>query len=43
MSTMNLSLKDGIHILTLTNAANDNTFTTEVMDEYIAAFDTVES
>ncbi len=43
MSTMNLSLRDGIHILTLTNAANDNTFTTEVMDEYIAAFDTVES
>ena len=43
MSTMNLSLKDGIHILTLTNAANDNTFTTEVMNEYMAAFDTVES
>ena len=45
MSTMNLNLKDGIHILTLTNAANgnDNTFTTEVMQEYMAAFDTVES
>ena len=45
MSTMNLSLEDGIHILTLNNAANgnDNTFTTEVMNEYIAAFDSVES
>ena len=43
MSTMNLSFTDGIHILTLTNVANDNTFTTEVMDEYMAAFDTVES
>lgn len=43
MSTMNLSLKDGIHILTLNNAANDNTFTTEVMNEYIAAFDEVEN
>jgi enoyl-CoA hydratase/carnithine racemase len=44
MSTMNLTLKDNIHILTLTNAANgsDNTFTTEVMNEYIAAFDTIE-
>jgi Delta3-Delta2-enoyl-CoA isomerase len=45
MSTMNLSLEDGIHILTLNNAANgnDNRFTTEVMNEYIAAFDAVES
>ena len=43
MSTMNLTLRDGIHILTLTNAANDNTFTTEVMNEYMAAFDKVES
>ena len=43
MSTMNLSIKDGIHILTLNNAANDNTFTTEVMNEYIAAFDEVEN
>lgn len=43
MSTMNLSLKDGIHILTLNNAANDNTFTTEVMNEYIAAFDEIEN
>jgi enoyl-CoA hydratase/carnithine racemase len=41
---MNLSLNDGVHILTLTNAAdgNDNRFTTEVMEEYIAAFDSVE-
>lgn len=43
MSTMNLNLEDGIHILTLTNAASDNTFTTEVMNEYIAAFDEIES
>jgi len=42
MSTMNLTIKDGVHILTLTNAANDNTFTTAVMNEYLAAFDTVE-
>lgn len=45
MSTMNLTLRDNIHILTLTNAANgnDNTFTTEVMHEYMAAFDRVEN
>ena len=44
MTTMNLQLADGVHILTLTNAENggDNRLTTEVVAEYIAALDTVE-
>ena len=44
MTTMNLQLTDGVHILTLTNAENggDNRLTTEVVAEYIAALDTVE-
>lgn len=44
MTTMNLQLQDGIHILTLTNAENggDNRLTTAVVGEYLAALDTVE-
>ena len=44
MTTMNLQLADGVHILTLTNAENggDNRLTTEVVAEYLAALDTVE-
>ena len=44
MTTMNLQLTDGIHILTLTNAENggDNRLTTEVVEEYLAALDIVE-
>lgn len=44
MSTMNLTVRDGIHVLTLTNADNggDNMLTTAVLLEYQAAFDAVE-
>ena len=44
MATMQLDLKEGIHILTLTNADNggDNRLTTEIVSEYLAALDTVE-
>lgn len=42
MSTISLELKDGIHVLTLINAAKDNTLTTATMREYLAAFDEVE-
>lgn len=43
MSTMNLELKDNVHVLTLSNAENDNSLTSAVMQEYLAAFDTVEA
>lgn len=43
MSTMNLAVNDGIHVLTLCNNDNENTFTLEVLHEYLAAFDVVES
>ena len=41
---MHLQLVENIHILTLTNADNggDNRFTTEVINEYLAALDSVE-
>jgi enoyl-CoA hydratase/carnithine racemase len=44
MTTMNLQLRDGVHILSLINADNggDNRLTTEVVSEYLAALDTVE-
>ena len=44
MSTMSLQLRNGVHILTLTNTGNggDNRLTTEVVSEYLAALDTVE-
>ncbi|NNC99853.1 MAG: enoyl-CoA hydratase/isomerase family protein, partial [Gammaproteobacteria bacterium] len=42
MSTMQLELKEQIHVLTLTNHDNENTFNLEVMHEYLAAFDAVE-
>lgn len=43
MSTMNLELKDGVHVLTLTNNAEENTFTLDVLNEYLAAFKQVEN
>ncbi len=43
MATMKLELKEGVHVLTLTDGANDNKFNLDVMKEYIAAFDEVES
>ena len=42
MTTISLEVKDGIHVLTLINAAKDNTLTTATMREYLAAFDEVE-
>lgn len=42
MATMNLTLEDGIHILTLTNGDNENAFTLDVLQEYLAAFDQAE-
>lgn len=43
MPTMNLEVKENIHILTLTNNDNDNMFTLDVLKEYLAAFDAVEA
>ncbi|HAZ80239.1 MAG TPA: enoyl-CoA hydratase/isomerase family protein [Porticoccaceae bacterium] len=44
MKYMTMDIKQGIHILTLTNVqnGNDNTLTTEVLDEYLQALDEVE-
>jgi enoyl-CoA hydratase/carnithine racemase len=39
---MNLELRDGVHVLTLTNNAEENTFTLDVLDEYLEAFKQVE-
>ncbi|MGI9285025.1 MAG: enoyl-CoA hydratase/isomerase family protein, partial [Pseudomonadales bacterium] len=39
---MSLEVKDGIHVLTLTNHKGENTFTLDVMNEYLAALDVVE-
>jgi len=41
MSTMTLELKDGVHVLTLTNNENENSFTMDVIDEYHAKLDEV--
>ncbi|MEH6551713.1 MAG: enoyl-CoA hydratase/isomerase family protein [Pseudomonadales bacterium] len=43
MSTMDLSVKEGVHVLTLTNHDNENTFTLDVMHEYISAFNVLDS
>jgi enoyl-CoA hydratase/carnithine racemase len=43
MSTMTLQLKEGVHVLTLTNNEKENTFTLEVLHEYLAAFEQVAS
>ncbi len=43
MATMDLELKQGVHVLTLTNGENDNKFNLDVMHEYLAAFDEVEN
>lgn len=43
MSTMNLELRDGVHVLTLTNGAQENTFTVDVLNEYLEAFQVVEN
>ena len=43
MTTMTLALNEGVHVLTLSNAeAGDNSFTTDVAHEYLAALDQVE-
>lgn len=41
MATMQLELRDGVHVLTLINNDNENKFNMEVMAEYAAALDTV--
>lgn len=43
MSTMKLELKDGVHVLTLTDGANENKLTMDVVREYIAKLDEVAS
>ena len=43
MSTMSLAVQDGIHVLTLTNNANENKLNLDVMHEYLAALDAVEA
>jgi enoyl-CoA hydratase/carnithine racemase len=43
MSTMTLELKEGVHVLTLTNNEKENTFTLDVLHEYLAAFEQVEN
>lgn len=42
MATMDLQVKEGVHVLTLTNGDNDNKFNLSVMHEYLAAIDAVE-
>lgn len=43
MTTMTLALNEGVHVLTLTNAeGGENSFTTDVAQEYLAALDQVE-
>ena len=43
MSTMKLEVKENVHVLTLTNNDNENKFTLDVMQEYLAVLDAVES
>ncbi len=43
MPTMTLDINDGTHVLTLTNNDNENTITLDVLNEYLTAFDTVET
>mgnify|MGYP000193026878 FL=1 len=43
MATMDLELKQGVHVLTLTNGDNDNKFNLHVMHEFLAAFNEVEN
>lgn len=45
MANMELDVRQGIHVLTLTDTenGNENTLTTEVMNDYLAALDEVES
>lgn len=43
MATMDLKKKGPIYVLTLTNGANANTLTADVIDEYHAVLDKVES
>ncbi len=43
MSTMTLELKEGVHVLTLTNHEGENSLNMDVMDEYHAALDQVEA
>lgn len=43
MATMSLNVRDGVHVLTLINNDNENKLNLSVMQEYLAALDTVEA
>lgn len=43
MSTMKLELIDDVHVLSLINHDNENKFNQDVMEEYLCAFDTVDT
>lgn len=43
MSTMTLDVRDGVHVLTLTNNEKENAFTMDVIDEYHAQLDAAEA
>jgi enoyl-CoA hydratase/carnithine racemase len=43
MSTMSLAVKEGVHVLTLTNNDNENKLNLDVINEYLAALDVVEA
>lgn len=42
MTTMNLELKDSVHVLTLTDGDNDNMLSQSVLEEYHTALDQIE-
>lgn len=42
MSTMELKLMESVHLLTLTNSANYNALTMDVLDEYLSILDQLE-
>jgi len=43
MSTMNLTVKDNVHVLSLINNEHENRFNQDVLEEYLAALDKVEA
>lgn len=43
MSTMTLAIKEGVHVLTLTNHAQENSFTLDVINEYHTQLDAIEA
>ena len=43
MSTMQLEVKQGVHVLSLTNHEHENMLNMDVMNEYLSVFDQVDS